>query len=85
MKQPATTTRRFLALNIRARKRMTQMTKRRALYAIGLAFCGGVWALGAEMAAGQFVAPDPKPPDGATLFRQQCATCHTTGPVEPVR
>jgi cytochrome c len=59
------------------------MTKRRALYAIGLAFCSGM--LGAGMAAGQFAVPAPKPPDGATLFRQQCATCHTTDPSEPVR
>jgi cytochrome c len=26
-----------------------------------------------------------KPPDGAALFRQQCATCHTTNLSEPVR
>jgi cytochrome c len=64
------------------------MTKPRALYARGLVFGAGMIGAGmisARMAAGQFVVPAPKPPDGATLFRQQCATCHTTDPSEPVR
>ncbi|MGH6709093.1 MAG: c-type cytochrome [Bradyrhizobium sp.] len=29
--------------------------------------------------------PTAKPPDGATLFKQQCATCHTTNLSDPVR
>ena len=29
--------------------------------------------------------PAAKPPDGATLFKQQCATCHTTNLTDPVR
>ncbi|MFB9262962.1 c-type cytochrome [Bradyrhizobium erythrophlei] len=29
--------------------------------------------------------PAAKPPDGATLFKQQCATCHTTKASDPVR
>ncbi|MGB8400740.1 c-type cytochrome [Bradyrhizobium sp.] len=29
--------------------------------------------------------PAAKPPDGATLYKQQCGTCHTTDPAEPVR
>jgi len=29
--------------------------------------------------------PSAKPPDGATLFKQQCATCHTTNRSDPVR
>lgn len=29
--------------------------------------------------------PAPKPPDGATLFKQQCATCHTTNLSDPAR
>jgi cytochrome c len=29
--------------------------------------------------------PPVKPTDGATLFKQQCAICHTTNPAEPVR
>ena len=29
--------------------------------------------------------PSAKPPDGATLFKQQCATCHTTNRSDTVR
>ncbi|HWL20142.1 MAG TPA: c-type cytochrome [Bradyrhizobium sp.] len=29
--------------------------------------------------------PAPKPPDGPTLFKQQCATCHTTNLTDPIR
>jgi cytochrome c len=29
--------------------------------------------------------PAAKPPDGAALFKQQCGTCHTTDPSEPLR
>jgi cytochrome c len=29
--------------------------------------------------------PASKPPDGPTLFKQQCATCHTTNASDPVR
>ncbi|KRR08432.1 cytochrome C [Bradyrhizobium jicamae] len=29
--------------------------------------------------------PEAKPPDGATLFKQQCATCHTTTLSDAVR
>jgi cytochrome c len=59
------------------------MTRRRAVRAIGLAFCCG--ALAATMAAAQFTPPAARPPDGAALFRQQCATCHTLDPSEPIR
>lgn len=37
------------------------------------------------MAMAQMPLPSAKPPDGATLFRQQCATCHTTNMSDPVR
>ena len=33
----------------------------------------------------QMPLPAPKPPDGATLFKQQCATCHTTNLSDPAR
>jgi cytochrome c len=59
------------------------MTKRGAARAIGLAAGGG--ALAATMAAAQFSPPAPKPADGAALFRQQCATCHTLTLSEPDR
>jgi cytochrome c len=63
------------------------MTKRRAIRTIGLAIglgvCGAVFA--GKIAAAQMPLPTAKPPDGATLFKQQCATCHTTNLCEPVR
>jgi cytochrome c len=34
----------------------------------------------------QFALPAPSPPpDGATLFQNQCGTCHTISPTEPIR
>src|SRR5581483_8078492 len=40
----------------------------------------------APLARAQFAMPSPPPtPDGATLFRQQCGTCHTTNPADPPR
>jgi cytochrome c len=59
------------------------MTKQRASVAIGLAFCGVVF--GVRGAAAQMPLPAPKPPDGPTLFKQQCATCHTTNLSDPMR
>jgi cytochrome c len=59
------------------------MTKRRATLRIGLAFCAA--ALAVDGAAAQLTPPPAKPPDGATLFKQQCATCHTTNASDPSR
>jgi cytochrome c len=59
------------------------MTKLRATQAIGLGFCGAMFV--GKIAAAQMPLPAAKPPDGATLFKQQCATCHTTNLSEPVR
>lgn len=59
------------------------MTKQRATHAIGLGFCGAVLVV--KIAAAQMALPAAKPTDGAALFRQQCATCHTTNLSEPVR
>lgn len=39
----------------------------------------------AKIASAQFTPPPAKPPDGATLFKQQCATCHTTNVSDPPR
>jgi cytochrome c len=36
-------------------------------------------------AMAQMPLPSPKPVDGATLFKQQCGTCHTTSFAEPMR
>ena len=38
-----------------------------------------------SIAYAQMPLPAAKPPDGATLFKQQCATCHTTSASEPAR
>ena len=52
------------------------MTKLRTIRAIGLGFCAVL--LFVPMAGAQMPLPAARPPDGATLFKQQCATCHTT-------
>src|ERR1700730_12727017 len=59
------------------------MTKRRAALRIGLAFCAA--ALAVDHAAAQLPPPPAKSSDGATLFKQQCATCHTTNTSDPSR
>jgi cytochrome c len=59
------------------------MTKLRTTRAIGLGFCAAL--LVAPTARSQMPLPSAKPPDGTTLFKQQCATCHTTNLSEPVR
>jgi cytochrome c len=59
------------------------MTRLRATRAIGLGFCGAL--LVAPTAGAQMPLPAAKQPDGAALFRQQCATCHTTNLSDPVR
>ena len=63
------------------------MTKLRATWIIGLAFgfgfCSVVLLANAAMA--QMPLPEAKPPDGPTLFKQQCATCHTNNLTDPAR
>jgi cytochrome c len=43
---------------------------------MGLGFCSAISTVDAGSA--QMPLPVAKPPDGAALFKQQCATCHTT-------
>ena len=59
------------------------MTKLRTIRAIGLGFCAALPVV--TMAGAQMPLPAARPPDGATLFKQQCATCHTTNLTDPVR
>ena len=59
------------------------MTRLRAAHAIGLGVFGA-W-LAVNTAGAQMPVPAAKPPDGATLFKQQCAICHTTNLSDPVR
>jgi cytochrome c len=59
------------------------MTKLRTIGAIGLGFCAALLVV--TIAAAQMPLPAAKPPDGTTLFKQQCATCHTTNLSDPTR
>jgi cytochrome c len=59
------------------------MTKLRATLAIGLGSCSAMFVVTAAMA--QIPLPEARPPDGPTLFKQQCATCHTSNTTDPVR
>jgi cytochrome c len=43
---------------------------------MGLGFCSAISNVG--LTSAQMPLPAAKPPDGAALFKQQCATCHTT-------
>ena len=59
------------------------MRKSRSAPEIGLGICGAM--LAASFATAQVSPPPAKPPDGAALFKQQCATCHTTNLSDPQR
>ena len=59
------------------------MTKLRARLAVGLGLCSTAFV--ATIAGAQMPLPEAKPPDGATLFKQQCATCHTSNLSDPTR
>ena len=59
------------------------MTTLRAIDAFGLGLLVAV--LFVTMAGAQMALPPARPPDGATLFKQQCATCHTSNETDPVR
>lgn len=58
------------------------MTKLRATRALELGFCA---AMLMKPALAQMPLPEAKTPDGPTLFKQQCATCHTNNLTDPVR
>jgi cytochrome c len=59
------------------------MRTSRLLAEIGLGIFGAL--LAAKFAAAQITPPPAKPADGAALFKQQCATCHTTNLSDPQR
>jgi cytochrome c len=50
---------------------------------MGLGFCSATSTVG--VASAQMSLPAAKPADGAALFKQQCATCHTTNASDPPR
>lgn len=55
-----------------------------AMRLVVLGLCIAV-VLAARTADAQIALPPAKPPDGATLFRQQCAVCHTTNFTDAMR
>jgi len=55
-----------------------------AMRAFVLGLCTAV-VLVVRVADAQMPLPAAKPPDGATLFKQQCAVCHTLSLSEPMR
>ncbi len=59
------------------------MTTLRRCHAIALGLLGAVVLVTTVHA--QIPLPAAKPPDGATLFKQQCATCHTVNQTDPAR
>lgn len=59
------------------------MTTLRTLTAIALGLPGALVIV--TTAYAQLALPAAKPPDGATLFKQQCATCHTSNETDPAR
>src|SRR5258707_14131114 len=59
------------------------MRQRRAALVMALAFCSAVSIGG--VASAQIPLPAAKPADGAALFKQQCALCHTTNASDPPR
>jgi cytochrome c len=63
------------------------MQKRRATLVsglvLGLAFCSATSMV--VVASAQMSLPQAKPVNGAALFKQQCATCHTTDLSDPLR
>jgi cytochrome c len=52
------------------------MRKRRTILVVGLGFCSAISTV--DAASAQMPSPATKPPDGTALFKQQCATCHST-------
>jgi cytochrome c len=50
---------------------------------LGLGFCSAIATV--DIASAQMSLPAAKPPDGAMLFKQQCATCHATSLSEAPR
>lgn len=60
------------------------MSKLLAMRTIVLGLCTAM-VLMARGADAQMPLPAARPPDGATLFKQQCAVCHTTNLSDPMR
>src|ERR1700693_5850490 len=59
------------------------MTKLRATLAIGIGLCSAALLATASVAKSR--PPEPNPPEGPTLSKQQGAPCHTTNLSDPIR
>jgi cytochrome c len=59
------------------------MRKRRAALVMGLGFCSAISTV--DVVSAQMPLPSARAPDGAALFKQQCATCHATNLSEAPR
>src|ERR1700730_7864166 len=59
------------------------MRQRRAALVMALALGSRASIVG--VTAAQIPLPTAKPPEGAALFKQQCAACHTTNASDPPR
>jgi len=59
------------------------MAKQALIQGMAAGLCSAL--LAAHTASAQMPSPAAKTPDGSTLFKQQCATCHTTDLSDPVR
>jgi cytochrome c len=75
--------RRFIATYSLRTPTVEHMTMLRTTGAIGPGFCAAL--LVASAARAQMPLPSAKAPEGTTLFKQQCATCHTTNLSDSVR
>lgn len=72
-----------MSTSVENAQEVMHMTGLRALQAVGFGCCAA--ALFSTAALAQMPLPAAKPPDGPTLFKQQCGTCHTTNLTDPVR
>lgn len=61
----------------RCRGHEGELALRKLLFAVVLLAPGAAFA--------QMAVPQPEPPDGATLFRRQCAACHTLNTTDAPR
>jgi cytochrome c len=59
------------------------MRKRSVIFAMGLGVCSAISTV--DIVPAQMSLPAAKSPDGAALFKQQCATCHATNLSDPPR
>lgn len=52
---------------------------------VRIVLIAAIWAMHGGPAGAQFQVPTLPPPDPATLFANQCGTCHSLNPADPSR